>query len=64
VYELASQRNELESLIPWGSKIGSLKIIMDREGDFSRFTYKVQRGEPEFNSYAAEVLRRKGVHLK
>jgi hypothetical protein len=65
VYELASKRGELERLIPWGSKIGSIKIIMKNgeNGDISSFTYKIDRGEPEFNSYASEVLRRKGLTL-
>jgi DNA mismatch repair ATPase MutS len=65
VYELASRRGELERFIPWGSKIGSAKIIMKsgENGGISSFTYKIERGEPEFYSYASEVLRRKGVSL-
>lgn len=63
IHELASERSKIEAAIPWGSSLGSIRIVMDRTGDESVFTYKVERAEPEFNSYASEVLRRKGVTL-
>lgn len=61
IHELASDREKTEQAIPWGSRLGSIKVLMDKEGDESRVTYKIQRAEPDFKSYASEVLRRQGI---
>lgn len=63
MYELASDRRRVNELIPWGSTIGSIKIIVEADGSGTKPTYKITRGEPEYNSYAAEVLRRKGIEM-
>ncbi len=63
LYELASRRSELNSLLSWGSTLGSIRIAVEHSETETRSTYKIVRGEPEFNSYAAEVLRRKGVSI-
>jgi DNA mismatch repair ATPase MutS len=62
IHELAFMRKKLEQNIPWGSALGSLKIVMDQTG--SESTYKITRAEPDFNSHAYDVLRRKGVTLQ
>ena len=59
LYELAADRERMNSLIAWGSTIGSLKIVVRSDETGIQPTYKVVRGEPEWNSYASEVLRRK-----
>jgi DNA mismatch repair ATPase MutS len=64
IHELASGREKLQRLIPWGSQLGSVKVVLDLSGNESRFTYKVERAEPDFNSYAGDVLRRKGVAFR
>ena len=63
MYELASDRQRVNELIAWGSTIGSIKIIVEADGEGTKPTYKITRGEPEYNSYAAEVLRRKGIEM-
>lgn len=63
VYDLAARRALLEEAVPWGSRLGSLRILVEEGAEISRFTYKVARGEPDFNSRAGDVLRRKGVTL-
>lgn len=63
VYELASRRAALEEAVPWGSRLGSLRIVLDTAGGETRFTYRVERGEPLGDSRAEEALRRGGVEL-
>ena len=64
LYELAADRERMNRLIAWGSSVGSLKIVVRSDQDGIQPTYKVVRGEPEWNSYAAEVLRRKELSEK
>lgn len=61
LYELASDRERVNRLIPWGSRLGSIRILVETDETGTHSTYKIIRGEPEFKSYAAEVMRRKGV---
>ncbi len=61
VYELARNRAALEAAVPWGSRLGSLRVVLDTEGGETRFTYRVERGEPLGDSRAEEALRRGGV---
>ena len=63
VYELASNRGRLEEAIPWGSRLGSLRIILDETGGEAKFTYRVERGEPKGYSHAEDALRRGGIRL-
>ena len=63
VYELAAKRRQLEEAIPWGSAIGSLRILLRETEAGSESTYQVLRGEPEFDSHAYDALRRGGVEL-
>ena len=49
--------------MPWGSRLGSLRIVLDTAGGETRFTYRVERGEPLGDSRAEEALRRGGVEL-
>ncbi len=63
VYELASNRANLEAALPWGSRLGSLRIVLDEEGGEAKFTYRVERGEPKGYSHAEDALRRGGIHL-
>lgn len=61
LYELAADRHRVNELIPWGSKLGSIRILVENDESGVHSTYHIVRGEPEFKSYAAEVMRRKGV---
>ena len=61
LYELASDRERVNRLIPWGSTLGSIRIVVATDENGTHSTYHIVRGEPEFKSYAAEVMRRKGV---
>lgn len=61
VYELAGNRHALEAAVPWGSRAGSMRVILEDEEGSPRFTYRVERGEPLGNSYADDALRRGGV---
>ena len=63
VYELASNRANLEEALPWGSRLGSLRIVLEEVGGETRFTYRVERGEPKGYSHAEDALRRGGIHL-
>ena len=63
LYELASDRERLNTLLPWGSRLGSIRIVVETDEKGTHSTYHVERGEPEFNSYASEVMRRKGLDL-
>ena len=63
VHELAAGRAALEEAVPWGSRLGSLRIVPEEVGGVQRFTYRVERGEPLGRSYAHEALRRGGVRL-
>ncbi len=63
VYELASNRAGLEEALPWGSRLGSLRIVLEEDGEETRFTYRVERGEPKGYSHAEDALRRGGIHL-
>jgi len=60
IYELAAERGKLSELIPWGSTLGSMRVRVELHGELAEPLYKAERGEPEFRSYAAEVLRQKG----
>lgn len=60
VHELAIHRHRLAKALPWGSKLGSLRVLLDQQNGF---TYRVERGEPEGQSHAEEALRRGGVVL-
>ncbi len=63
VYELASHRASLEEALPWGSRLGSLRIVLEEVGGETKFTYRVERGEPKGYSHAEDALRRGGIHL-
>lgn len=63
VYELGSHRASLEEALPWGSRLGSLRIVLEEVGGETRFTYRVERGEPKGYSHAEDALRRGGIHL-
>ena len=63
VYELAGDRSALEAAVPWGSRAGSMRVILEEEKGSPRFTYRVERGEPQGDSHADEALRRGGVVL-
>ncbi len=63
VYELASNRANLEEALPWGSRLGSLRIVLKEEGGETKFTYRVERGEPKGYSHAEDALRRGGIYL-
>ncbi len=63
VYELASNRANLEEALPWGSRLGSLRIVLEEVGGETRFTYRVERGEPKGYSHAEDALRRGGIRL-
>lgn len=63
VYELASNRANLEEALPWGSRLGSLRIVLEEVGSETKFTYRVERGEPKGYSHAEDALRRGGIHL-
>jgi DNA mismatch repair ATPase MutS len=63
VYELASNRANLEEALPWGSRLGSLRIVLEEVGGETKFTYRVERGEPKGYSHAEDALRRGGIHL-
>ena len=62
LYDLASDRERVNRLIPWGSTLGSIRIVVEADESGFHSTYRIQRGEPEFKSYAAEVMGRKGVN--
>ena len=61
VYELARERSALKTAVPWGSRAGSMRVILEDEEGSPRFTYRVERGEPLGNSHAEDALRRGGV---
>lgn len=61
LYDLASDRERVNQLIPWGSTLGSIRIVVETDETGTHSTYHIVRGEPEFKSYAAEVMKRKGV---
>ena len=63
VYELAGHRSALEAAVPWGSRAGSMRVVLEDEAGSPRFTYRVERGEPLGNSHADDALRRGGVVL-
>lgn len=63
VFDLARSRAALEEAVPWGSRLGSLRVVMDESGGERRFTYRVERGEPEGVSYADDALKRGGIRL-
>ena len=64
LYELAADRVRLNNLINWGSSVGSIHIIVRSSPDGIKSTYHIERGEPEFKSYASEVLRRGGISFE
>ncbi len=51
----------MEAAIPWGSRTGSLRVVLEEENGSPRFTYRVERGEPLGDSHAEDALRRGGV---
>ena len=61
VYALAGERAALEEAVPWGSHAGSMRVVLEDEEGSSRFTYRVERGEPLGDSHAGDALRRGGV---
>jgi len=64
VHKLAAGRLELEKAVSWGSRLGSLRVVLDETAvDAPRFTYRVERGEPSGFSHADAALRRGGVRL-
>ncbi len=63
VYELACDRSALEEAVPWGSRAGSLRVVLEEENGSPRFTYRVERGEPLGDSHAEDALRRGGVQF-
>ena len=63
VYELARSRAALEAAVPWGSRVGSLRVVLEEEDGSPRFTYRVERGEPLGDSHAEDALRRGGVQF-
>jgi len=64
VHKLAAGRSELEKAVSWGSRLGSLRVVLEEAAnDGPRFTYLVERGEPSGFSHADEALRRGGVQL-
>ena len=62
-YALALERSALESAIPWGSRIGSLRVVLEEDNGSPRFTYRVERGEPLGDSHAEDALHRGGVRF-
>ncbi len=63
VFELAAKRHLLEEAIPWGSAMGSLRILLQETEAGSESTYRVLRGEPDLDTPAYDALRRGGVTL-
>lgn len=61
VHELVRRRAALEDTVRWGSRLGSLRIVLTQEAGGTRSTYRVERGEPEGSSHADDALRRGGV---
>ena len=61
VHELVRNRSALESAVSWGSRLGSLRVVLDSADGESRFTYRVERGEPEGSSHADDALKRGGI---
>lgn len=61
VHELAMNRERLSRALPWGSRLGSLRVLLD---DQNGFTYHVIRGEPEGVSHAEDALKRGGISLQ
>ena len=63
VYELPRNRAALEAAVPWGSRIGSLRVVLEEVNGSPCFTYRVERGEPLGDSHAEDALRRGGVRF-
>ena len=63
VYDLPRERAALEAAIPWGSRVGSMRVVLEEENGSPRFTYQVERGEPLGDSHAEDALRRGGVQF-
>ncbi len=61
IYELAGRREEIA--LPGGAQLGSIRVEVEETADGVNPSYRVIRGEPAYNSYASEVLRRKGLTL-
>ena len=61
VHELVRNRSALERAVSWGSRLGSLRVVLDAMDGESRFTYRVERGEPEGKSHADDALKRGGI---
>ena len=61
VHELVRRRGLLENAVSWGSRLGSLRVVLTSEQGGTRSTYRVERGEPEGSSHADDALRRGGV---
>ncbi len=60
VHELAIFRSRLTETLPWGSRLGSIRVLLNEQNGF---TYHVVRGEPEGVSHAEDALKRGGITL-
>ena len=56
LYDLAAEAPEMSKLLN-GSKISSIIALSLEEGDTVKATYRIQRGDPAFTSFAAQVLK-------
>lgn len=57
IYDLASGAKEMNQLLP-GSKISSIIAVATGQGENVEASFHIERGEPQFTSYAKEVLRK------
>jgi hypothetical protein len=56
LYDLASEAEEMNASLS-GSRVSSIIAIAHRQGDTVEASYHIERGAPQFTSYAKEVLR-------
>ena len=57
IYDLASRAKSMNENLS-GSKISSLTVKVEGQGDNVRTSYRIVRGDPSFTSYAKQVLQR------
>ena len=57
IYDLASGAVDMNAALP-GSTISSIIAIAVGSGSDVGASYRIERGEPQFTSYAKEVLRK------
>lgn len=57
IYDLASGADEMNQQLT-GSTISSIIAIASKNGDEINASYHIERGQPQFTSYAKEVLRK------